>query len=52
MNNLYIKAQHIPASVTSRATLRLYYLDPSGKATVALNLVDDYNEWTLVQNVN
>ena len=42
------------ATVTSKAKLRIYYLDVSNNVTVALNLVNlqGVNEWTIVQNAN
>jgi len=54
MNYIYIKAIDSEASVTSRAKLRIYYIDATGDATVALNLVnmDGVTEWTIWQNAN
>jgi len=54
MNYIYIKAIDSEASVTSRAKLRIYYIDAAGDAVVALNLVNQANvtEWTIVQNAN
>lgn len=53
-NYIYVKAIDSSASVTSRAKLRIYYIDATGDATVALNLVnmDGVTEWTIVQNAN
>ena len=54
MNNIYVKAVDNTATVTSKAKLRIYYLDVSNNVTVALNLVNlqGVNEWTIVQNAN
>lgn len=54
MNYIYIKAIDSEASVTSHAKLRIYYIDATGDATVALNLVnmDGVTEWTIWQNAN
>lgn len=53
-NYIYIKAIDSSASVMGRAKLRIYYIDATGEATVALNLVnmDGVTEWTIVQNAN
>lgn len=53
-NNIYIRALDDTATVTSRAKLRIYYLDANGHATAALDLVnmDGVTEWTIVQNGN
>ena len=53
-NYIYVKAIDSSASVTGRAKLRIYYIDATGEATVALNLVnmDGVTEWTIVQNAN
>ena len=54
MNYIYIKPINSEASVTSHAKLRIYYIDATGDATVALNLVnmDGVTEWTIWQNAN
>ena len=54
MNYIYIKPVNSEASVTSHAKLRIYYIDATGDAVVALNLVemDGVTEWTLWQNAN
>lgn len=54
MNYIYVKAIDNTATVTSRAKLRIYYIDASNEVTAALNLVNlqDVNEWTIVQNAN
>lgn len=53
-NYIYVKAIDSSASVTGRAKLRIYYIDATGDATVALNLVNmaGVTEWTIVQNAN
>lgn len=53
-NDIYIRAIDDGATVTSRAKLRIYYIDSNGEATAALNLVnmDGVTEWTIVQNAN
>ena len=54
MNYIYIKPIDSEASVTSHAKLRIYYIDATGDATVALNLVnmEGVTEWTIWQNAN
>lgn len=54
MNYIYIKPINTEATVTSHAKLRIYYIDATGDATVALNLVnmDGVTEWTIWQNAN
>ena len=54
MNYIYIKPIDTEATVTSHAKLRIYYIDATGDATVALNLVNqgDIREWTIWQNAN
>ncbi len=54
MNYIYIKPVNSEASVTSHAKLRIYYIDATGDATVALNLVnmEGVTEWTIWQNAN
>jgi len=54
MNYIYIKPINTEASVTSHAKLRIYYIDATGDAVVALNLVDmqGVTEWTIWQNAN
>lgn len=54
MNYIYIKPVDSEASVTSHAKLRIYYIDATGDATVALNLVnmEGVTEWTIWQNAN
>lgn len=54
MNNIYVKAIDNHATITSRAKLRIYYIDASNEVTTALNLVNlqGVNEWTIVQNAN
>ena len=54
MNYIYIKPIDSEASVTSHAKLRIYYIDATGDAVVALNLVDmdGVTEWTIWQNAN
>lgn len=54
MNYIYIKPINSEASVTSHAKLRIYYIDATGDATVALNLIrdDSITEWTIWQNAN
>ena len=54
MNYIYIKPINSEASVTSHAKLRIYYIDATGDATVALNLVnmEGVTEWTIWQNAN
>ena len=53
-NYIYVKAIDSSSPVTSRAKLRIYYIDATGDATVALNLVnmEGVTEWTIVQNAN
>lgn len=53
-NFIYVKAVDTEATVTSSAILRIYYIDATGDATVALNLVNQQNvaEWIIVQNAN
>ena len=53
-NNIYVKALNSSATVTSRAKLRIYYIDADNDVTAALNLVNmqGVNEWTIVQNAN
>lgn len=53
-NNIYIKAINSSSTVTSRAKLRIYYIDADNDVTAALNLVNmqGVNEWTIVQNAN
>lgn len=53
-NYIYIKAIDSESPVTSQAKLRIYYIDATGDAVVALNLVNQVNvtEWTIVQNAN
>ncbi len=54
MNYIYIKPVNTEASVTSHAKLRIYYIDATGDAVVALNLVEmaGVTEWTIWQNAN
>ncbi len=54
MNYLYIKPVNTEATVTSHAKLRIYYIDATGDAVVALNLVNlqGVTEWTIWQNAN
>ena len=54
MNYIYIKPVNTESEVTSRAKLRIYLIDATGDAVVALNLVNQLNvtEWTIVQNAN
>ena len=54
MNYIYIKPVNTEASVTSHAKLRIYYIDATGDAVVALNLVNlqGVTEWTIWQNAN
>ena len=54
MNYIYIKPVNSEASVTSHAKLRIYYIDATGDAVVALNLVEmaGVTEWTIWQNAN
>lgn len=54
MNYIYIKPINTEATVTSRAKLRIYYIDATGDAVVALNLVNmsGVTEWTIWQNAN
>lgn len=54
MNFIYVKAVDNTSPVTSKAKLRIYYLDASNNVTVAHNLVNmqGVNEWTIVQNAN
>ena len=54
MNYIYVKAIDTEATVTSHAKLRIYYIDATGDAVVALNLVNqgDIREWTIWQNAN
>lgn len=54
MNYIYIKPIDTEATVTSHAKLRIYYIDATGDAVVALNLVDmaGVTEWTIWQNAN
>lgn len=54
MNYIYIKPINTEATVTSHAKLRIYYIDATGDAVVALNLVNqgDIREWTIWQNAN
>ena len=53
-NYLYVRAINSSATVTSRAKLRIYYIDSDNNVTAALNLVNlqGVNEWTIVQNAN
>jgi hypothetical protein len=54
MNYIYIKPVNTESEVTGRAKLRIYLIDATGDAVVALNLVNQLNvtEWTIVQNAN
>ena len=54
MNYIYIKPVNTEATVTSHAKLRIYYIDATGDAVVALNLVNmaGVTEWTIWQNAN
>lgn len=54
MNYIYIKPVDTEATVTSHAKLRIYYIDATGDAVVALNLVNmaGVTEWTIWQNAN
>ncbi|MBO7070461.1 MAG: hypothetical protein J6W09_04125 [Bacteroidales bacterium] len=54
MNYIYVKPIDTEATVTSHAKLRIYYIDATGDAVVALNLVNqgDIREWTIWQNAN
>ena len=54
MNYIYVKAINSSATVTSRAKLRIYYIDANNDVTAALNLVNQQgvNEWTIIQNAN
>ena len=54
MNYIYIKPINTEATVTSHAKLRIYYIDATGDAIVALNLVnmEGVTEWTIWQNAN
>jgi len=53
-NHIYVRAIDPSAAVTSKAILRLYYVDSNGKVTPAMDLVDitDINEFTLIQFAN
>ena len=53
-NYIYVKAVNSSSTVTSRAKLRIYYIDSNNEVTAALNLVtlQGVNEWTIVQNAN
>ena len=53
-NNIYVKAINSSATVTSKAKLRIYYIDADNDVTAALNLVNmqGVNEWTIIQNAN
>lgn len=53
-NYIYVRAVNSSATVTSRAKLRIYYIDSNNNVTAALNLVNlqGVNEWTIVQNAN
>ncbi len=51
MNYIYVKPINTEATVTSHAKLRIYYIDATGDAVVALNLVNQ-REWTIWQNAN
>jgi len=53
-NYIYVKALNSSATVTSRAKLRIYYIDSNSDVTAAMNLVNvqGVNEWTIVQNAN
>ena len=54
MNYIYVKAVDNSSSVTNSAKLRIYYIDATGDAVVALNLVNlqGVTEWNIVQNAN
>ncbi len=54
MNYIYVKPINTESTVTSHAKLRIYYIDATGDAVVALNLVNqgDIREWTIWQNAN
>ena len=54
MNYIYVKPVDTEATVTSHAKLRIYYIDATGDAVVALNLVNmaGVTEWTIWQNAN
>jgi hypothetical protein len=54
MNYIYVKPIDSEASVTSHAKLRIYYIDATNDAVVALNLVnmEGITEWTIWQNAN
>ena len=54
MNYIYIKPVNTESEVTGRAKLRIYLIDATGDAVVALNLVNQLGvtEWTIVQNAN
>jgi len=53
-NHIYVRAIDPSASVTSKAILRLYYVDSNGKVTPAMDMVDitGINEFTLIQYAN
>lgn len=53
-NYIYVKALNSSSTVTSRAKLRIYYIDSNSDVTAAMNLVNvtGVNEWTIVQNAN
>ncbi len=52
--SIYVRARNGAADVSSRAKLRLYYIDINGNVIVALDMVDKagVTEWTLIQNAN
>ncbi len=54
LNYIYIKPVDSEATVTSHAKLRIYLIDATGDAVVALNLVNMENvtEWSIWQNAN
>lgn len=52
--SIYVRARNGAADVSSRAKLRMYYVDINGDVIVALDMVDKagVTEWTLIQNAN
>ncbi len=52
--SIYVRARNDAADVSSRAKLRMYYVDINGDVIVALDMVDKagVTEWTLIQNAN
>ena len=52
---IHIKAKNVLTTIENRALLRIYAITQDGKTSIIRSLVPNtynYNEWTLIQEVN